>query len=164
MWTILSADDTERLERCAAIMQRMDRAYATQDAAYFGWQIVAQGMEIHFYESGDLTLVLMTCFNPRLRRWRVWTGGFEGPISPCECCQLGMDRLRDIMDHHNIESVYTIRRFGLDYQPLDDVYHCVRAAIGYELRVEHRLADCEVWDLRLVERPVASRSGLRSRE
>lgn len=148
MWTLLSADDAVRLDRCATIMQRMDRAYATQDAAYFGWQILAQGMEIHYYESGEVTLVLMTCFNSRRRRWRVWTGGFDGPITPDECCRIGLDRLGQIMDRREIEAMYTIRRFGLDHQPLEEVYRCVPEAYGFRVRVEHCLADCEVWEIR----------------
>lgn len=151
MWTILAADDTERMDRCAAIMRQMDRGYRGLEGGHLGLEVRTGAAEVHYYRQGDVDAVLVFAHHERHRQWRVWCSGFLGPITAAEFCRLGIDRVKEFMDRRGIAEVTAIRRLHLEHQPLDQCYAMVPDQPDFTVIEEHSLRECLVWRLRRAE-------------
>lgn len=156
MWTVLAADDTERMDRCAAIMRRMDGAYASLSGAYLAYRICAEGVEVHHYSAEGMEGVMMFHFHARKAQWRVWTTGFVGRDDAMEWCRLGMARLGDFMTRHHVEEVVAVRRLFLDHPTLERGYDIVPSHEDFDVTVLHVMRDCVVWRITRAKSCLAS--------
>lgn len=153
MWTEWRVGDHETASRILAVMNPVDRAYQNLGENWLTLLVAEKQAHILYYQAGEVRVVIIVHYTPKMRMYRVATAGFSGPVAPAVACAIGMDRLHQFLRERGETVAYTIRRRGLELTLANEFLDAVLLHPGFQVTVEHDMVDRVAWKLRLVELP-----------
>ena len=141
MWTELTANDMAEAKVCVQIMQKMDRAYASLGPLWVRKLMLLERTRVFLYRDGNSQFALFLQLNQRMGRYRVYTCGFLGPLTPRQALDIGVAKLVDFMKQNNLKEVYGIKRKNLDSDPLNQFFDLVPQHPNLDVKVKHDYPD-----------------------
>ena len=87
-------------------------------------------------------------FNPKLGLYRIYTGGMSSSLSAADASELAVEKILAFMQDEDLEMIYAIRRRGLDYGPINQVFELVRVHPSLSVTVIHDMNDRDAWHIK----------------
>lgn len=153
MWTEVTIDDVRGAEKCMEVMERMDHIYGRLSPEWLRSLIAIERARVFLFERDADRVVLVFQFNPKLGLYRIYTGGISQALPPSEAARVSVEKILDFMADNKLEMVYAIRRKGLDYGPINEVFELVKSNPALSVTVIHEMNDRDAWHIRAVRTP-----------
>ncbi|MBY0585795.1 hypothetical protein K2X85_01390 [bacterium] len=155
MWTEVTIEDVRGADKCMEVMEQMDHVYGRLSSEWLRSLIAIERARVFLFERDADRVVLVFQFNPKLGLYRIYTGGITPLLSSQEASDLAVEQILAFMRRNDLEMVYAIRRKGLDYGPINEVFELVKSHPSLSVTVVHEMNDRDAWHIRASRRPTS---------
>ena len=149
MWSEISFDDTQLLERGMLIMKLMSQTFQNWTLAQRirPWMRLAHG-HVYRYLQGDVEIVLGIAVDPKKALTRIYALGFIGG-QPQAVLTLVLDKLRTLLPQNGVQECFASFPQTWDFAPMAQLVSQVPAQPGVSVQVELASQDQLIWKISL---------------
>ncbi len=154
MWTIVSPNDREKLERFRSQMGRMARRLETLDPGLLVSRLSRGRGQLHHFLGTEGELFIS--FSRTFRRGSYFICvGFDGSMSPEAALELMVERSLGFAAREHLDVLYAIKR-PMDFGPLEQLHALVSSHPRLDVRVVDVAPDSVMWEIRRAVSPAAA--------